>query len=152
VRVGLVGIVGIVLLYCVVEANGKIDPMAGRNEMMSVESATKRWGKTQFDEAKFRAATAADRAKMAVDLVSRNPYVGMSPAELKIKLGEYTGYYWSHRIPAYLIEEGWAKKSDTWQIVFLLGMNGLVKEVKIHKNCCYVSTVGSPRDPTESEP
>jgi hypothetical protein len=120
-----------------------IDPMSGRNLMMPTHEAEKKWGRFQFDEKQFRKASTEVRAKMAADLAEKNPYIGTRPEDIKAKLGEFTGYYWKHRVPAYLIEEGWQKKSDTWQLVFILDSNGLVKEVKIHKNCCYESGRGN---------
>ena len=63
-------------------------------------------------------------------------FIGKSAEEVRKELGEFTGNFFSDSIPAYLIEEGWKKGKDTWQLVFLLNENGKVNEVKIHKNCC----------------
>jgi hypothetical protein len=126
----------------------QVNPMNGRDETMGLVQAEKRWGRSVYKEDLFRSGNSIVRAKMVVDLIEKNPFVGKSVDEVKGRLGKYTGYYWSHRIPAYLIEEGWEKNSDTWQIVFVLDSKGLVKESKIHKNCCYTHAESSSRRPS----
>ena len=96
----------------------QVNPMNGRDEMMALVQAERRWGRRIFKEDLFRSGNSEVRAKMVVDLIEKNPFVGKPVEEVKSRLGKYTGYYWSHRIPAYLLEEGWEKNSDTWQLVF----------------------------------
>lgn len=127
------------------------DPMAGRNEMMDPSAAAKRWGNIKFDIEKFKTGSLDLRSKMAADLVSSRPFVGMTNEEVKGKLGAFTGYYWSHRFPAYLIEEGWKEHKDSWQLVFLVNRENKVVDVKIHKNCCYTSGAQSERMPSDKQ-
>lgn len=76
------------------------------------------------------------RAEMTVNLIESKQFVGLAPEQVKDELGPYTGRFWSYTVPAYMIEEGWKKSADSWQIVFLLGENGKVSDLKIHKSCC----------------
>lgn len=103
---------------------------------MSVATAKQRWKEKTFDASKFKSGSAKERAAMATNLISSKKLLGKTPEEIRILLGSFSGFFWSDYIPAYLIEEGWTQKKDTWQLVFLLSDQGLVNDVKIHKNCC----------------
>jgi hypothetical protein len=103
---------------------------------MSVAAAKQRWKEKAFDASKFKSGTAKERAAMATNLISSKKLLGKTPKEIQVLLGGFSGFFWSDYIPAYLIEEGWSQGKDTWQLVFLLNDQGLVNEVRIHKNCC----------------
>ena len=106
-------------------------------KFMSIEDAQKRWGQSVFTKETFKNGTTKARAVMAVDLIRSGKYIGAPVGQVKSDLGEYTGYYWNHNIPAYLVEEGIIPKGelkmhgDTWQIVLLPDKNGNIKEIKI---------------------
>ncbi|MBN8554787.1 MAG: hypothetical protein J0L93_05025 [Deltaproteobacteria bacterium] len=113
-----------------------LSPFEKDQEWMDLEHAEKLWGKDLFSIEKFRTATTEERAKMSVSLIKSKNYIGKTIQEIKSELGPYTGYFFSDRIPAYQICEGWKKNKNTWNIVFLPGLNGKIKDVRIHKNCC----------------
>ena len=73
---------------------------------------------------------------MASDLIEGKSLVGKTSTEVKKLLGPTSGYFWSHRVPTYFIEEGWKSNQDSWQLVFLIDESEHVTEVRIHKNCC----------------
>ncbi|GEM_PF-3327403 len=103
---------------------------------MAVAAAKQRWKEKTFDAGKFKSGTVQERAAMATNLISSKKLLGKTPEEIRVLLGSFSGFFWSDYIPAYLVEEGWTQKRDTWQLVFLLSDHGLVNDVRIHKNCC----------------
>lgn len=105
-------------------------------EFMMADEATKRWGAKPFDVRKFKTGKVSERAAMAVDLIRSKSMLGKTPDEIKTLLGDFSGYFWSDRVPAYFVSEGWTEGKDSWQLVFLLDNSAHVNEVRIHKNCC----------------
>lgn len=114
----------------------QIEPYEKGQEYMSLADAQKRWPQKPFSVDGFKKGSPRDRASMVVDLIKGGGFIGKAAQDVRNVLGDYTGYFFSDRIPAYLIEEGWQTKRDTWQVVFLLNLEGKIKEVRIHKNCC----------------
>lgn len=104
---------------------------------MDIASAEKRWGKKTFAIETFKKGPVAERAAEAADLVRKQSLVGKTADEVVQTLGPTSGYFWSDHFPTYFIEEGWTKKKDSWQLVFLLNSDDKVTEIRIHKNCCY---------------
>lgn len=105
---------------------------------LTLKDVKKRWGHSNFDAAKFKNGSSEQRAKMAASILE-NPkhFVGKTVPELREMLGEQTGYYRLDMFPAYLIEEGKVQGDESWQILFLLGDEYRIREIKVHKNCCY---------------
>ncbi len=103
---------------------------------MSASEAARRWKQKPFNAMKFRKGDTKERASMAVSLASGKHFIGKKAEEVRSELGNFSGFFWSDYIPAYIIEEGWTEKKNTWQLVFLPNENGKVAEIKIHKNCC----------------
>lgn len=103
---------------------------------MKLSDAQKKWGAKEFSSKGFREGNVKVRSQMAVSLIKGKTFVGKRPDEVKEALGIFSGHFWSHAVPTYLIEEGWNQNSDSWQLVFLLDDKGKVSDVKIHKNCC----------------
>lgn len=101
---------------------------------MSLGEAKKRWGNEAFNAKKFREGDAIARSKMVVSLIETKKFLGKTVRQVREELGRPDGYFWSDRIPAYFIEEGWKKKTDSWQLVLLPGEDGYIHEVRIHKN------------------
>jgi len=114
--------------------------LSAKDRFMNLAAAEKKWGKGSFSAQEFKNGTIKTRAVMSVDLIKSKVMLGKTPEETKKILGEFTGYYWNHNVPAYIIEEGVIKPNelkmtgDVWQLVFLLNKSGTVEEVKIHKN------------------
>lgn len=107
-----------------------------KQKFMGIEEIRKRWGTVPFSAEKFKAAATKQRAEMAYDLVKKKSLKGKSVAEVKALLGETSGYFWTERVPTYFIEEGWATKGDSWQLVFLVDNDERVTDIRVHKNCC----------------
>ena len=125
-----------ILVVCVVALAGTktyLDHWTYLND----KEAQKRWGNKPFAIESFRKGSISERAAEAADLLRKQALVGKTADEVVEALGATSGYFWSDRFPTYFIEEGWAKKKDSWQIVFLLNTDERVTEVRIHKNCCY---------------
>lgn len=102
---------------------------------MSPMHAQKKWGNVPFDAKKFKEGDDLARAKMASDLILKRQLIGLATAEVRTKLGSFTGYFYSDNIPAYILHEG---ATETWQLVFFPGKDGKIIEIKIHKKCCWV--------------
>lgn len=107
-----------------------------QGKFLTANEAKKRWGQKPFAAQAFKDGSAKDRAPMVYDLILKREFVGKTASEVKAQLGPTSGYFWSERVPTYLIEERWAEKKDTWQLVFLIDEKERVKKVRIHKNCC----------------
>lgn len=109
-----------------------------RETFLSSRDAKMKWGQAPFDAARFKEGGPQQRAKMAFAMLENSkPFVGKTVPELREMLGEQTGYYRRDMFPAYLIEEGKVQGDESWQILFLLGDQYRVREVRLHKNCCY---------------
>lgn len=121
---------------------GKLVCLAGEEyfqaKFMSLSDAEKKWGIVKLEVAKFKAASTAQRAPMAVDIVKRRLYVGQDRKKVREELGDPTGYFFSDTIYAYQIEEYSETKKEAWQLVFIPDTDlKRVADVKIHKKCCY---------------
>jgi hypothetical protein len=122
--------------------SGKLFCVAGEEffqaTFMSAKDAEKKWGVAKFDASKFKAASASQRAPMAVDAVKRRLYIGQDRKKVREDLGDPTGYFFSDTIYAYQIEEYSDDKKEAWQLVFIPDAElKKVADVKIHKKCCY---------------
>lgn len=103
---------------------------------MTAAQAQKKFGKSTFDAAKFKAGDRKTKGGMAADLVLKKTFVGKSLKSVTELLGSPDGYFENDGIPAYVISADVTKK-DIWQIIFLPDKDWKkVDEVKIHKNCC----------------
>lgn len=106
-------------------------------KFMDISEAKKRWGHEQFNPEIFKKGDAKTKASMAVSLIEDKRYIGKTRQDVRKELGDFSGHYFSESIPTYIIHEGWQKEGeDTWQLVFLLNRDRVIKEVRIHKNCC----------------
>ena len=105
-------------------------------EFMSIAEVERKYGKKPFSNEKFKRGSVEERASMVAHLIKSKKFIGKKPEEVREQLGPYAGHFWNDNIPTYIIEEGWNKEGDTWQVVFLLDAQGNVNEVKVHKNCC----------------
>lgn len=101
-----------------------------RGHILSISEVEKKWTPQAFDEAKFKKANAADRAKMAADLIKRNPYKGKTSVDVRNSLGSWDGFYHFDIFPAYLI----GAEEENWQLVFILDRHNKVDRVVVHEN------------------
>jgi hypothetical protein len=107
-------------------------------KFMSVQEAEKRWGQKTFDANEFRSMPAEKRAPMAVDIVKRQLFVGQERSKVRQQLGSPDGYFFSDSIYAYKLDKFKEGMKEAWDIVFIPDQDfKKVKEVKIHKRCCY---------------
>lgn len=96
----------------------------------------RRWGTDDFNEEKFKAGDSKLRAKMAYSLMTSTKLMGLTAPEIRSKLGDFDGHYFSESYPTYIIQEGRSKDEETWQIVFLIDKDRKTKSIIVHKNCC----------------
>lgn len=95
-----------------------------------------RWGHSSFDPQKFKDSDLHQRAQMAYSLMTSKAFLGMTPSQVREKLGDFDGHYFSESYPTYLIQRAQKKGEESWQIVFLIDQNRKTKDIIVHKNCC----------------
>lgn len=109
-------------------------------EFMNPTVAEKKWGRTPLDKKTFRTGDHTKRESMAVDIVKNSIYVGKPMLLVRKELGDPDSYFFSDTIYAYKIMPYPGEKKEIWHLVFIPDNNlENVKEVKIHKKCCYKS-------------
>lgn len=109
-----------------------------QEEFLSPPKAEAKWGVKALDRESFRLAGHAGRAAMAVDIVKRNLYVGKPMTLVRQELGPPDSYFFSDTIFAYKIMPFPGTDKENWHLVFMPDQKlEKVKEVKIHKKCCY---------------
>lgn len=108
-----------------------------RGQTISGNKIEEKWpDQKKFEAQSFRNGDSKVRSKMTKALASSKQFIGKSVSEIRAELGAWDGYYFSDAFPAYIIQDGRAEHTDTWQIVFLLDKNEKVSEIIVHKNCC----------------
>ena len=133
-------IVGIFIVFCLIFAYGAAKIYLRPMEYMSLKKVCKRWGEQPFDESKFKSAgeNRAMRAKMTCSLLkNQQKYIGLDSLEIRKRLGDYSGYFFSESFPAYIINQTTKKDKNIWQILFFVDEDHKVSEIVVHKNCCY---------------
>lgn len=95
-----------------------------------------RWGDINFDEQNFKKGDQSTRAKMAYSLMTSEKMNGLTISEIRNRLGDFDGHYFSESYPTYLIQTAKKPGDESWQIVFLIDKERKTKEVIVHKNCC----------------
>jgi hypothetical protein len=103
---------------------------------LSANEVKKRWGNEPLDEIRFKTANPSDRAKMAYSLMSSQKWLGLSVTEIRSRLGNFDGHYFSESYPTYLIQKATKVGEESWQVVFLLNSEHKTKQIIVHKNCC----------------
>ena len=110
-----------------------------RGEYMDARKVCQRWGDLPLVIEDFRAADEDERsrAEMACSLLGQqNRFIGMHRLEILELFGDSSGYYITEMTPTYLIETARSRDQDSWQIVFLINKDRLIRRVVVHKNCC----------------
>lgn len=109
-----------------------------QSDFMKPSHAEKKWGIKSLDKTLFRTGDHAKRVSMAVDIVMRNLYVGKTMSLVRQELGDPDSYFFSDTIYAYKIMPFPGENKENWHLVFIPDERlEKVKEVKIHKKCCY---------------
>ena len=109
-------------------------------EYMSLKKVCRRWGNQPFNEAKFKHAgdDRSARAKMTCSLLkNQKQYIGLDSLQIRERLGDYSGYFFSESFPAYIINRATEKDRNVWQILFIVDRDHKVSKIVVHKNCCY---------------
>lgn len=107
-------------------------------DYMNCSDAEKKWGVRTLNMEQFRAGDLSKRAPMAVDIVKRSLFVGKSRKDVRRDLGDPDSYFFSDTIYAYKIVPFPGENKEIWHLVFIPDDKlEKVKEVKIHKKCCY---------------
>lgn len=108
---------------------------------MTPKDAQEKWGSKSLDKELFKNGDHTKRESMAVNIVSRNLYVGKPMKLVRDELGDPDSYFFSDTIYAYKIMTFPGAKKEIWHLVFIPDDKlEKVKEVKIHKKCCYKSS------------
>lgn len=109
-----------------------------KGQTLTETEIVRRWGKQKFTISSFVDGSLEQRAAMAADL-TKNPklFVGKNALEIKALLGPFSGHYFNESYPTYLIQRGTDAKPESWQLVFLIDRHSKVKDIIVHKNCCY---------------
>lgn len=111
-----------------------------QSEFMTVPEAEKKWGQQKFDPAQFKSGDLSKRAPMAVYIVKKSLFVGKSRKTVRDQLGDPDSYFFSDTIYAYKIMPFPGANQEAWHLIFIPDEKlEKVKEVKIHKKCCYPS-------------
>ncbi len=127
----------IIALVCV-NALAAADTFFGAT-FLNFNDAKKKWGQKSFDPEKFKALSENTKGAMATDALKKKYYVGENMLTVRKKMGTPDSYFFSDTIYAYKITEPDEGK-ESWHLIFIPDENlEKVKEVKIHKKCCYKS-------------
>lgn len=109
-------------------------------DFMNVSDAEKKWGTLTLNLEQFKSGDLSKRAPMAVDIAKRSLYVGKSRKDVRRELGDPDSYFFSDTIYAYKIMAFPGENKENWHLVFIPDDKlEKIKEVKIHKKCCYKS-------------
>ena len=107
-------------------------------EFLSYKEARKKWGEMAFSGEKFKSALEKEKAPMAVNALKINAYVGKDMLQVRKDLGSPDSYFFSDTIFAYSILPFPGENKETWHLIFIPNEKlEKVKEIKIHKKCCY---------------
>jgi len=104
---------------------------------LDIKGAKKRWGVLEFNSAKFIQSDEKTKGAMAVNVIEKKLYLNKPMSDVRKQIGDPDSYFFSDTIYAYEITPPKAK-SEQWHLVFIPDEKlEKVKEVKIHKKCCY---------------
>lgn len=106
-------------------------------KFLTVKQAEKKWGILSFDAKKFTTLSEEKKGAMAVDLVKQKKYVNSLRQDVIKEMGDPDSYFFSDTILAYKITRR-EKNKEQWHLIFIPDDKlERVKEVRIHKRCCY---------------
>lgn len=108
-------------------------------EFLKPSAAKKKWGILTFKADKFKTLGEKEKGAMATDVIEKKIYIGKDMLLIRNELGTPDSYFFSDTIYAYKITEPAADK-ESWHLIFIPDEKlEKVKDVKIHKKCCYKS-------------
>lgn len=106
---------------------------------LSIKEAKKKWSSIEFNASEFTKSSEQKKGAMSVNLIEKKIYKNKPMSVVRAEMGDPDSYFFSDTIYAYEItppEEG----KEQWQLIFIPDDKlEKVKEIKIHKKCCYKS-------------
>ncbi len=106
---------------------------------LSLKEAKNKWGSLEFKASEFIKSNERQKGSMAVNLLEKKSYVNGPMSKVRTEIGTPDSYFFSDTIYAYEITPPEENK-EQWQLVFIPDDKlEKVKEIKIHKKCCYKS-------------
>lgn len=106
---------------------------------LSLKEAKNKWGSLEFKASEFIKSNERQKGSMAVNLLEKKSYVNGLMSKVRAEIGAPDSYFFSDTIYAYEITPPEENK-EQWQLVFIPDDKlEKVKEIKIHKKCCYKS-------------
>lgn len=109
-------------------------------DFMDTSNAENKWGVLNLNAEQFKSGDLSKRAPMAVDIVKRSLYVGKSRKDVRRELGDPDSYFFSDTIYAYKIMPFPGENKENWHLIFIPDDKlEKIKDVRIHKKCCYKS-------------
>ena len=92
-----------------------------------------------FKAADFTKSSELTKGAMSVGLIEKNLYLNELMSKVRSDLGAPDSYFFSDTIYAYEITPPMENK-EQWQLIFVPDDKlEKVKEIRIHKKCCYKS-------------
>ena len=106
---------------------------------LSLKEAKNKWGSLEFKASEFIKSNERQKGSMAVNLLEKKSYVNGLMSKVRAEIGAPDSYFFSDTIYAYEITPPEENK-EQWQLIFIPDDKlEKVKEIKIHKKCCYKS-------------
>lgn len=106
-------------------------------KFMTAAEAEKKWGLAEFNPSKFKSVSEKEKGAMAADAIKKNLFVNKEMLDVRKQMGDPDSYFFSDTIYTYKITEPGPDK-ESWQLIFVPDEKlKKVKEIKIHKKCCY---------------
>jgi hypothetical protein len=106
---------------------------------LSLKEAKSKWGSVEFKASEFKKISERQKGSMAVNLLEKKSYINGPMSKVRAEIGAPDSYFFSDTIYAYEITTPEENK-EQWQLIFIPDDKlEKVKEIKIHKKCCYKS-------------
>jgi hypothetical protein len=106
---------------------------------LSLKEAKSKWGSVEFKASEFIKLNERQKGSMAVYLLEKKSYVNWPMSKVRAEIGAPDSYFFSDTVYAYEITPPEESK-EQWQLIFIPDDKlEKVKEIKIHKKCCYKS-------------
>ncbi len=128
----------IIALILIIKFESLADSFFGA-EFLTHEQAKKKWSELEFYPSKFKLGTEKEKGAMAVYALKVSSFVGKDMLQVRKEMGTPDSYFFSDTIFAYQITQP-EKNKESWHLIFIPDEKlEKVKEIKIHKKCCYIS-------------
>ena len=71
---------------------------------------------------------------MGVDILAKGLFLNEPLQKVQTSLGIWDGFIWNDHVPAYILEDGRANKTTSWQIVFWPDQQNTIRKITITEN------------------